>query len=244
MPQPDELHEWISFEDPDEYRTWMIDASFLRSNYKCIYGQGCKGVLDDDATHLAQGCCSFGAHFMDDADHKTVKISSKRLTADVWQNMSKAESRGWSAKNKDGTTKTRVVNGACIFHNEPDFPGGGGCALHIAALQAGERPMDWKPDVCWQVPVRLEEVREDEGHVISIVREWKRRDWGPGGDDFHWWCTDSHEAFVGTEPAYKYFKDELTELVGKKIYKLIVEQLDRPAGVPLPHPAVRTRRKN
>ncbi len=242
MSRPDELHEWISFEDPDEYRTWMIDASFLRSDYKCIYGEGCKGVLDDDATHLSQGCCSFGAHFMDDADVKTVKISSKRLTAEVWQNKSKADTRGWSAKNKDGTVKTRVVNGACIFHNEPDFPGGGGCALHIAAMQAGERPMDWKPDVCWQVPLRVEEVREDEGHVISIVREWKRRDWGPGGEDFHWWCTDAPDAFVGKNPAYKYFKDELTEMVGKKIYKLIAEQLDQPAGVPLPHPAVRNRR--
>ena len=39
---------------------------------RCIYGAGCKGVLDGDATELAQGCCSYGAHFIDDDDVQTV----------------------------------------------------------------------------------------------------------------------------------------------------------------------------
>ena len=47
---PDDLHEWISFEDPDEDRTWLLDATFLTSNWTCIYGRGCQGVLDEDAT--------------------------------------------------------------------------------------------------------------------------------------------------------------------------------------------------
>jgi len=60
---PDDLHEWISFEDPDEHRTWLFDATYLRSNYTCIYGCGCKGILDEPAPELQLGCCSFGAHF-------------------------------------------------------------------------------------------------------------------------------------------------------------------------------------
>ena len=56
---------------------------------------------------------------------------------------------------------------------------------------AGERPIDWKPDVCWQLPLRLQEHTDDHGHVTSTLREWKRRDWGEGGHEFHWWCTDS-----------------------------------------------------
>ena len=71
--------------------------------------------------------------------------------------------------------------------------------------------MDWKPDVCWQVPLRLEEFTEDDGHVVSFVREWKRRDWGEGGADFHWWCTDDSKAFVGDHPVYKSLKEELVE---------------------------------
>ena len=107
-------------------------------------------------------------------------------------------------ETEDGATKTRVVNGACIFLNEPDFAGGAGCALHIAALEAGERYIDWKPDVCWQLPLRLEHHTDDNGYVTSTLREWKRRDWGEGGDEFHWWCTESDDAFVGGVPAYHY----------------------------------------
>ena len=221
----------------------MIDATFLRSNYKCIYGEGCKGVHDDPTPELMQGCCSFGAHFLDDDDLRTVTRHVKRLKPRHWSNHATGTSKGWTVKERDGSTKTRVVDGACIFHNPPGFEGGTGCAFHIAAVEAGERHMDWKPDVCWQVPVRLEDHTEDSGYVISTIREWKRRDWGDGGDDFAWWCTESADAFVGRDPAYVFFKDELTELMGPKSYSIMVEQLTRPTAVPLPHPALREKPK-
>jgi hypothetical protein len=151
----------------------------------------------------------------------------------------KRQDKGWFTTNKDGESKTRVVNGACIFHNPPGFEGGTGCAFHIAAEEAGERHMDWKPDVCWQVPVRLEEHVEDGGYVVSTIREWKRRDWGEGGGDFHWWCTESSDSFVGKDPTYTFFSDELTEIMGKKSYEILVKMLSAPVGVPLPHPALR-----
>lgn len=239
----EEPREWISFEDPDELRTWMIDATFLRSNFKCIYGEGCKGVHDDPTPELMQGCCSFGAHFLDENDRKSVAKYVKRLKPRHWQNHETGTAKGWTVKERDGGLKTRVVDGACIFHNKPGFEGGTGCAFHIAAVEAGERHMDWKPDVCWQVPVRLEDHTEDSGYVISTIREWKRRDWGDGGDDFAWWCTESADAFVGRDPAYVFFKDELTELMGGKSYDIMVEQLNRPTAVPLPHPAVRQKPK-
>lgn len=243
MLREEEPREWISFEDPDELRTWMIDATFLRSNYKCIYGEGCKGVHDDPTPELMQGCCSFGAHFLDDDDRKTVTKYVKRLQPRHWQNHDTGAAKGWTVKERDGGLKTRVVDGACIFHNKPGFEGGTGCAFHIAAVEAGERHMDWKPDVCWQVPVRLEDHTEDSGYVISTIREWKRRDWGDGGDDFAWWCTESADSFIGRDPAYVFFKDELTELMGEKSYEIMVEQLNRPTAVPLPHPAIRPKPK-
>ena len=153
--------------------------------------------------------------------------------------MDRGKNGKWLGKERDGADVTRKVNGVCIFHNDADFPGGLGCAFHIAALEAGERPMDWKPDVCWQVPLRLEEFTEDDGHVVSFVREWKRRDWGEGGHDFHWWCTDDSKAFVGKNPVYEYLKDELTELVGPAIYKMIVDTLSRDTSVALPHPKMK-----
>jgi len=237
--QPLDVHEWISYEDDHENRTWMADATFLRSNWTCIFGAGCKGVLDDDATDLQQGCCSYGAHFVDDDYVQTVVSAVVRLRPDQWQFAKKAKRGGFLAPSDDGGTMTRVVDGACIFLNRPDFPGGAGCALHAAALEAGERPMDWKPNVCWQLPLRLEHHTDDLGYVTSTLREWKRRDWSDGGKEFHWWCTESPDAFVGNDPVYRYLRDEIVGLVGQEVYDRLVELLERPRWTPLPHPAVR-----
>jgi hypothetical protein len=236
---PLDLHEWISFEDDREQRTWMFDATFLRSNWSCIFGAGCKGVLDDDAAALQQGCCSHGAHFIDDADVQTVVDAVARLAPEQWQHYKKGHRKGVLATDDEGTTTTRVVGGACIFHNEPGFAGGSGCALHIAATEAGERYIDWKPDVCWQLPLRLEHSTDDNGYLTSTLREWKRRDWGAGGAEFHWWCTDAPDAFVGSKPVYRYLRDEIVEFVGRAVYERLVELLERPTAVPLAHPAIR-----
>ena len=189
-----------------------------------------------------QGCCSFGAHFIDADDVKTVKKSSKRLTAKNWQFKARADEKGWSKTDKSGTVTTKLVDGACIFLNRPGFEGGVGCALHIGATEAGERPMDWKPDVCWQVPMRSQDTTDEDGHVVTFVREWKRRDWGEGGHEFHWWCNDDRLAFVGDKPVYKYLKDEISEMVGDKVYALLAIELDKRKTTAVGHPVVLSQR--
>jgi len=241
---PEDLHEWVSFEDPTEDRTWVFDVTFLTSPWTCIYGRGCQGVLTGPAEELEQGCCSYGAHFIDATDEATTLSYAARLTADQWQHRDLARRKGGATKAaKSGEITTRLVDGACIFLNRPGFRGGIGCALHKGALDAGERPLDWKPDVCWQLPVRLEEHTADDGHVTSTLREWKRRDWGAGGFEFHWWCTDAPDAFVDPEPVYVTMRDEIVELVGPVAYGLFVELVTaRPASPQyLPHPALRRR---
>lgn len=237
----DDVHEWVSFEDPEEERTWVFDLTYLTSSWMCIFGAGCLGVLDGPAPEMVQGCCSYGAHFVDENDEATTLAYAARLTDEQWQFKSLARRKGGPTKiNKDGERKTRLVDDACIFLNRPGFPAGPGCALHSAAVTAGERPLDWKPDVCWQLPLRLEEHTDDHGHVTSTLREWKRRDWGPGGDDFHWWCTEDAEAFVGHEPVYVTNRDEIVEMVGLAVYELLAEHLaTRGNERLLPHPALR-----
>ena len=179
---PDDLHEWISFEDPDEERTWVFDVTFLMSSWRCIYGDGCQGVLTGPAPELEQGCCSYGAHFVDEDDEANTLAYAARLTREQWQHHDVGTRKaGPTKRNKAGERKTRLVDGACIFLNRPGFSGGIGCALHSAALAVGERPLDWKPQVCWQLPLRLDDHTADDGHVTSTLREWKRRDWGAGG---------------------------------------------------------------
>jgi hypothetical protein len=234
----DDAREWISFEDGDEHRTWLFDATFLRSNHRCIYGEGCQGVLDAPAPELEQGCCSYGAHFVDDDDVATVARALVRLSPDHMQFHREALDEGFLVPADDGdggshVSTSRLVEDACIFLNRPGFPGGVGCALHIGAVANGERPLDWKPNVCWQLPLRLEHSTDDNGHVTSRLREWKRRDWGEGGSEFAWWCTEEPDAFIDDQPVYVNSRDEIVELVGEQVYRRMVDLLGEAEWVPL-----------
>lgn len=240
----EDQHEWFSFVDPDFDRTFVVDVTFLASNWTCIYGRGCQGVLTGPAAEMEQGCCSYGAHFIDDDDVATVERAVARISPEHWQFHKKGTrpgGKGWLGSEADGTRTTRLVDGACIFLNRPGFAAGAGCALHVAAEAAGERFIDWKPDVCWQLPLRLEEHTDDHGHVTSILREWKRRDWGDGGREFHWWCTDDRSAFVGERTVYHTLRDEIVEMVGATAYDIIGQHLAQRGATPLPHPAIRRR---
>ena len=115
----------------------MFDVTFLLSGWQCIYGRGCQGVLTGPAAELAQGCCSYGAHFTDDDDVARVKAAARTLTDDQWQFAATGRRGGVVRTQPDGTRVTRLVDGACVFLNRPGFPGGPGCALHRAALERG-----------------------------------------------------------------------------------------------------------
>jgi hypothetical protein len=231
----------VSFDDEHEERTWVFDVTFLLSSWECLFGRGCQGVLTGPAPELVQGCCSYGAHFTDEADVARVEAAAATLGRDQWQFRSQGLRRGVVKTDAAGDRVTRMVGGACIFLNRPGFPGGAGCALHRAALERGERPMDLKPDVCWQLPLRRVDRGPDGGHVTSTVGEWRRADWGPGGAEFHWWCTEDRAAFGAGTPVYRSMADELVGLVGEEVYRRLAAYLDQRSGatVPLPHPAVR-----
>jgi hypothetical protein len=244
---PVDTREWVSFEDEDEERTWVFDVSFLTSNWKCIFGDGCQGVLTGPAPELVQGCCSYGAHLIDKKDARRVEKVAKTLTADEWENH--GTKKTVIHTNKHGELVTRLQGDACIFLNSPDFEAGAGCALHYAALKRGVNPLTYKPEVCWQLPLRREDQVEDDGHVVSTVRQWDRRHWGKGGEEFHWWCTEDPEAFVGTKPVYEEMEAELTEMVGAHVFQRLLAYLRqrdrlRAQRVALPHPAVRYPKRN
>jgi hypothetical protein len=241
---PADAHEWVSFEDAEEQRTWRFDVTFLMSNWQCIYGHGCQGVLTGPTPELEQGCCSYGAHFTDDEDLERVKRAAKDLTEEQWQFLAQGTRGGIARRRGGGGSMTRIVDGACIFLNRPGFPGGAGCALHRAALERGEAPMDLKPDVCWQLPLRREDTTNADGSVTSVVGEWDRAHWGAGGDEFAWWCTESPDAFRGRAPVWRQMSAELTALVGPEVFERLAAYLRarEASGTLLPHPAVRGQR--
>ena len=226
MLPPADGHHWLSF--ADDGSTWLVDVTFLASGYGCIYGRGCPGI-DEGAASL--GCCSHGAHFTDAADRKTTARYVERLQPHEWQHRRRAEAKGGPFKKVPGGGEmTRLVDGACIFLNRADHPGGAGCALHQAALNRGERPLDWKPDVCWQVPVRLEVHTDDYGHDTYLLRAWERRDWGEGGSYFDWWCIEEAAAYRSPNPLYRTMAAELVELMGEGPYRRLCELLEPSSG--------------
>ena len=243
MRAPADAREWVSFEDPDEDRTWLFDLTFLTSRWSCIYGSGCQGVLTAPAPERAEGCCSYGAHLSGPEDTERVGRAAESLGDAEWQHRPRAAAGG-PFKRRKGGLATRIVDGACIFLNRPGFDGGPGCALHRAALERGIAPMEMKPDVCWQLPLRREDSADAvTGHVTSTVTQWERRHWGGAGQEFAWWCTEAAEAFGGSRPVYLALARELVALVGERPYALLAAHLSARSrlGTPLPHPALRSR---
>ena len=196
--------------------TWRFDPTFLRSNWTCIWGRGCLGILDEPAEHLNQGCCSVGAH-LDGADEaRTTATLATLLDPDRFQFHAEAAAGG--VFSDDTATNTRVVDGACIFLNRPGFAGGEGCALHLGALDDGDEPRDWKPSVCWQLPIHVDWEDLGGGAERATLRAWSRADWGPEGETMAWCCTEGDRAYVGDRPVIDSLAGELEQVVGTPVY--------------------------
>lgn len=238
---------WVEFADPaDEQTVIRADITWLSSRWTCIFGRGCRGI---DATRPDDGCCTLGAHFADTRDEKRVTAAARRLTPALWQLARTPRRGGVVATADDGSRATRVVDGACIFHNRPGFAGPAGCALHALALADGAHPLTTKPDVCWQLPIRRDfrtVTRPDDTTYTEVtIGEYDRRGWGAGGHDLDWYCTGATEAHVGTEPVYLSARAELVALIGEPAYHVLVElcrarvaphPASPPASPPVPEP--------
>jgi len=226
---------WIEFRDPAEKeQVFRCDLTWLTSSYQCIFGQGCRGIY---ATSPDVGCCALGAHFSDKDDERRVASYVAQLTPELWQlrpARARVRRKDWIETDEDGSAKTKAVDvegqSACIFHNRPGFAGGAGCALHSLALQQGRHPLETKPDVCWQLPIRRSfrtvETPDGETYTEVSIGEYDRRGWGAGGHDLDWYCTGNTEAHTAVEPLYINSKAELVELMGQAAYDELARHCD------------------
>ena len=195
---------------------WRFDTSFLASNWTCIWGRGCLGILPQPAEHLGQGCCSMGADL--DGEDEARNISALAATLDPSRFQHHAEAGEGGVFGDDTRTSTRVVDGACIFLNRPGFAGGAGCALHLEAIHSGGSPIVWKPSVCWQLPIKVDWEPGDGDTEVATVRRWERRDWGAEGETMSWCCTEGDLAYVGDQPVVDVLSEELEAIVGPTVY--------------------------
>jgi hypothetical protein len=198
--------------------TWRFaDTEFLRSNWTCIWGRGCLGIHERPAPELGDGCCSVGA-VLDGVD-EAMAISALAATIDPsrFQHHA-AAAEGGIFSDAQERTATRVVDGACIFLNRPGFAGGAGCALHLEALATGESPTEWKPSVCWQLPIKVDWADAGDGTETATVRRWSRADWGEEGETMAWCCTEGEIAYVGDGRVIDTLGEELAGVVGTEVY--------------------------
>lgn len=238
--------EWLEFVDPaDATHIVRADLTWLLSRWTCVFGRGCHGII---AGRAADGCCSHGAFFTDADDEKRVRRAAKRLSPATWQHFRRGFAHYTELDSIDGSkparrTATRGPEEPCVFLNDADFVGGGGCALHAQALRDGVHPLEYKPDVCWQLPIRRDQdwvIRADGSKVlVSVLAEFDRRGWGEGGHDLDWWCTSSKDAHIGREPVYVSYEPELTALIGTAAYVRLADLCAARAelGLVAPHPA-------
>lgn len=223
--------------DPVDGTRWSVDLDFLGSSWTCLWGRGCPGILDEPSPHLEQGCCSVGAEMLDVDEAMNVAAIGATLDPARFQHHAEAESGG--VFSDDSRSNTRVVDGACIFLNRPGFAGGAGCALHLAAVDADEAPMDWKPEVCWQLPLRIDRATASDGTATASLRRWSRADWGAEGETMAWVCTERHagvtepghdplrpDAYVGDSRVVDSLADEIEALVGAEVAVEIRRRLD------------------
>jgi hypothetical protein len=195
---------------------WRFDRSFLTSNWTCIWGRGCLGILPVAAPELGHGCCSIGADL--DCDDEARLIAALAATLEPAMFEHHAEARDGGVFGDSARTCTRVVDGACIFLNRPGFAGGAGCALHLAALAEGESPQGWKPSVCWQLPIKVEWEPRDDGGEVATVRRWNRGDWGAEGETMAWCCTEGDRAYVGDRPVIDSLGEEIAAIAGSVVF--------------------------
>jgi hypothetical protein len=219
---------WVEFPDPaDEEQLFRCDLTWLTSRWNCIFGSGCQGI---QAGRADDGCCTLGAHFSDEDDEKRVAGHVARLTPDIWQHHDEGAKNGWTSEDEDGDRQTRPYKGSCIFQNRPGFAGGAGCSLHILAVKEGREPLETKPDVCWQLPIRRTfrtvERQDDTSYTEVSIGEYDRRGWGPGGHDLDWYCSGNTEAHTAPEPVFRTHAAELTELMGAAAYAELVRHCE------------------
>lgn len=203
--------DWYEFSiagDPDtqgELLKVKVNVSFLTSTWKCIFGQGCPGVLISGAM-TDRGCCQIGVHMEhDDDDYKRVRKYVNQLTEeDLDANLlAEVQKNGWRYRDKSNEGEsalpgypwhTRVVDGACVLANRAGGSTGKvGCSLHVLANRLGLHHSDTKPNICWQIPLAVTTEYDEEHDQSSMtVTGSTGAVWGDRNPtELHspgWWC--------------------------------------------------------
>ena len=222
------LKRWI--EARTSTNTWLLDMEFLLSNYECQWGSGCKGI---NPQRPDLGCCANGA-YMTEQDVELLEKRVPMLTKwqrpelkDRWKEKVHEKNR-FGIKKREYETKTAIQDpkdsvSGCVFANDVGYKDGAGCALHIEALSRGESPIDWKPSICWEMPLVIEEVEELDAKIVHMYH-WTV-------EDYPWFCSHDEISWVSDKPVYQTMAKELEAMLKQwddpEAYELIKNVCDQ-----------------
>jgi hypothetical protein len=207
----DATFDIIEFVSPDEEGTmtrYNINATFMLSNYECIFGKGCPGHFAADSEHTNPdiGCCSIGFVVNDAEEVGFVDGKIAQLTDEDWDVeqrellqhhfngrwftlMDDEDEGGQYANSVTNPEEANPVGGGCIFANRSNGSVGStgktGCAFHHLADRLGVHYSMTKPHVCWQAPIKSdwEEADDEDGYPTFYVTPWDADGWGASDDD-------------------------------------------------------------
>ena len=177
--------------------------TFLSSSWQCIYGSGCQGVLTAPAPERMEGCCSYGAHFTDEADAQRVAAAAETLTPEQWQFRAKGRRKAGVLKRGHEGDDHDPARGGRLHLLEPPGP-----SRRRRLCPAPRRARARRPAARAQTRRLLAAAAPARGHRRrgrsrdERTRGMERRHWGEGGAQFAWWCTEAPEAFGARDPVY------------------------------------------
>ena len=162
---------------------------------------------------------------------RPVEARLARLTDEQWQFRRKGRKGGFLRDARTTAPASPASSTApASSSTAPASPRGAGCALHHgrarrrrAAASTGS-PTCAGSCRCGSGAHRRARPRDLHAARVEAARL------GRGRLEFHWWCTEAPDAFVGRDAGLPTLRDEIVELVGEPVYDLLVAQLDAAGG--------------
>jgi len=218
-----------------EVTLYRINVSFYLSRWTCQYGS-CPGILVT-GVNTDHGCCQYGVRVKPGKELKRMKEVLRTMTADDMDNIDQLPESLYRmtteerAGNTDFSHHTTMKDGVCVFANRTGGPAGKpGCAFHHLANRLGVHPSETKPDICWRVPYQLD-TSYDTTHSYQVVTVTANMGTNWGGFDTEYtefvgyWCTETSDAYNGSQPVYVAAEIELRKMLGDRVYERMAEEL-------------------
>ena len=163
-----------------------------RSAWTCIFGARLPGRAHRAGPELEQGCCSYGAHFTDDDDIADTSRDGRPGSPTSSGSSARRANGGRDHEADAGRRGRDPPRRRCVHLPEPAraSPAGRDARSTAPRSRPASDRSTGSPTSAGSCRCAWRRRPTTYGHVTSTLREWKRRDWGAGGVEFHWWCTE------------------------------------------------------